>query len=108
MPVDSNVICITAVSEDPNQTQAIEHSEKTLKENSCQKQFTMCSKGKMQPANLIKPVEITMERKHVKEFQMNTQVWPTLTAENSYKPVLKGFVCLKSLSYTLQNSSFNL
>lgn len=37
MPAHSNDICITAVSEDPNQTQATEHSEKTLKENSYQK-----------------------------------------------------------------------
>lgn len=37
MPAHSNVICIIAVSEDPNQTQAIEHSKKTLKENSYQK-----------------------------------------------------------------------
>lgn len=54
--------------EDPNQTQAIKHSEKTPKENSCQKQFTICTLGKMQPVNLIKPVAITMERKHVKEL----------------------------------------
>lgn len=47
MPTNSNVTCITATSEDVNQTQAIEHSEKTLKENSCQNQLTMCTKGKM-------------------------------------------------------------
>lgn len=61
MPADSNVICITAMSEDPNQIQAIEHSEKTLREKSCQKQLTMWTKGKMQPVDLIKPFEITRE-----------------------------------------------
>lgn len=70
MPADSNVICITAMSEDPNQTQAIEYSEKTLKENSCQKQVTMWTKGKMQPVDLIKPAQITTERKHAKQSQM--------------------------------------
>lgn len=66
MPADRNAICITAMSEHPNQMQAIEHSDKILKENSCQTQLSMWTKGKMQPVDLIKPAEITTKRKHAK------------------------------------------
>lgn len=66
MPADSNVICITAVPEDPNETQSTECSGKTLSKNSCQNQFTMWTTGKMQPVDPIKQATITMNRKHSK------------------------------------------
>lgn len=67
MLADSNIICVTAASEDPNQMQTIEHSEKTLRKNSCQNQLTLWTKGEMQPMVLIKPAEITTDRKHAKQ-----------------------------------------
>ena len=67
MPAESNVICITAMSKDPNHMRTIEISEKTLEENSCQNQLCMWTKDKMQPVDLIKPAEVTTERKHAKQ-----------------------------------------